>query len=86
MGDSEIGWIAAIVIGGAAGWVAEQFMKSDMGMLMNIVLGIVGAAIARAIFSFLGINPGGWIGFIIAAFVGACLLIWIVREVRGPTA
>jgi uncharacterized membrane protein YeaQ/YmgE (transglycosylase-associated protein family) len=84
MGDSEIiGWIAAIVIGGAAGWVAEQFMKSDLGMLMNVVLGVVGAAIARVILSFLGI---GWTGFIIAAFVSACLLIWIVREVRGPTA
>ena len=86
MGDLEIGWIAAIVIGGTAGRVAEQFMKSDVGVLMNIVLGIVGAAIARAIFSFLGINLGGWSGFIIAAFVGACLLIWIVREVRGRTA
>ena len=42
----EIGWIAAIIIGGIAGWLAEQFMKSDMGLLMNIVLGIVGAAIA----------------------------------------
>jgi len=35
----EIGWIAAIVVGGIAGWLAEQFMKSDMGLLMNIVLG-----------------------------------------------
>ena len=25
----EIGWIAAIVVGGIAGWLAEQFMKSD---------------------------------------------------------
>ena len=32
-----------------AGWLAEQFMRSDMGLLMNIVLGIVGAAIASAI-------------------------------------
>jgi len=32
--------------GGVAGWLAEQFMKSDMGLIMNIVLGIVGAAIA----------------------------------------
>jgi uncharacterized membrane protein YeaQ/YmgE (transglycosylase-associated protein family) len=39
MGDPEIGWIAAIIIGGIAGWLAEQFMKSDMGLLMNIVLG-----------------------------------------------
>ena len=60
MGDPEIGWIAAIIIGGIAGWLAEQFMKSDMGLLMNIVLGIVGAAIASAIFSFFGIVLGGW--------------------------
>ena len=58
MGDPAIGWIAAIIIGGIAGWLAEQFMKSDMGLLMNIVLGIVGAS----------------------------LLIWIVRAVRGRTA
>ena len=37
----EIGWIAAIVVGGIAGWLAEQFMKSQMGLLMNIALGIV---------------------------------------------
>ncbi|MGC2747584.1 MAG: GlsB/YeaQ/YmgE family stress response membrane protein, partial [Pseudolabrys sp.] len=30
-----------------------------------------------------GINLGGWIGYLIAGFVGACLLIWIVRTVRG---
>jgi len=30
MGDPEIGWIAAIIIGGIAGWLAEQFMKSDL--------------------------------------------------------
>ena len=59
MGDAGIGWIAAIIIGGIAGWLAEQFMKSDMGMLMNIVLGIVGAAIASAILSFFGIVLGG---------------------------
>ena len=47
MGDATVGWIAAIIIGGIAGWLAEQFMKSDMGLLMNIVLGIVGAACQR---------------------------------------
>jgi len=43
--DAEIGWIAAIIIGGLAGWLAEMFMKSGTGMLINIVLGIVGAAL-----------------------------------------
>ena len=83
MEDPAIGWIAAIVIGGIAGWLAEQFMKSDMGLLMNIMLGIVGAAVASAIFSFFGIGLGGWIGYLIAGFIGACLLIWIVRALRG---
>ncbi len=44
-----VGWIAAIIIGGLAGWLAEQFMKSNMGVLMNIILGIVGAVVANAI-------------------------------------
>jgi uncharacterized membrane protein YeaQ/YmgE (transglycosylase-associated protein family) len=86
MGDQEIGWIAAIIIGGIAGWLAEQFMKSDTGLLMNVLLGIVGAAIASAILSFFGIALGGWIGYLISGFIGACLLIWIVRAVRGRAA
>jgi F0F1-type ATP synthase assembly protein I len=57
--DAAVGWIAAIIIGGIAGWLAEQFMKSNMGLIMNIVLGIVGAAVASAIFSFFGIALGG---------------------------
>jgi uncharacterized membrane protein YeaQ/YmgE (transglycosylase-associated protein family) len=44
-----VGWIAAIIVGGITGSLAEQFMKSNMGLIMNIVLGIVGAAIASAI-------------------------------------
>jgi uncharacterized membrane protein YeaQ/YmgE (transglycosylase-associated protein family) len=85
MDETQVGWIAAIIIGGIAGWLAEQFMKSDMGLLMNIVLGIIGAAVASAIFSFFGVHLGGWIGYLIAGFIGAVLLIWIVRQVRGRT-
>ena len=44
MEEHQIGWIAAIIIGGIAGWLAEQFMKSQMGLVMNIVLGTIGAA------------------------------------------
>ena len=79
----EVGWIAGIIIGGIAGWLAKQFMKSDTGLLMNIVLGMVGAAIADAILSMLGINLSGWSGYLIAGFIGACLLIWIARLVMG---
>jgi uncharacterized membrane protein YeaQ/YmgE (transglycosylase-associated protein family) len=54
MSDAGVGWIAAIIIGGIAGWLAEQFMKSNMGLFMNIVLGIVGAAVASAVLGLLG--------------------------------
>ena len=81
----EIGWIAAIVVGGIAGWLAEQFMKSNMGLLMNIVLGIVGAAVASWLFSLIGISFGpGWVGYLIAGFIGAVILIFAVRMIRQP--
>lgn len=83
MENAGVGWIAAIVIGGVAGWLAEKFMKSDMGVLMNIVLGIVGAAIASAVLSWFGVILGGWIGYLIAGFIGACILIWIGRLIKG---
>ena len=83
MNDAQVGWIAAIIIGGVAGWLAEQFMKSQMGLLMNIVLGIVGAVIASWLFNMLGLSlGGGWLGYLIAGFIGACILIFAGRAIR----
>ena len=83
MDDTGIGWIAAIIIGGIAGWLAEQFMKSDMGFVMNIVLGIVGAAVASWLFGLVGVSFGpGWVGYLIAGFIGAVILIFVVRMIR----
>jgi uncharacterized membrane protein YeaQ/YmgE (transglycosylase-associated protein family) len=86
MDDQQVGWIAAIIIGGIAGWLAEQFMRSDMGLLMNIILGIVGAALASWLFGFLGLSFGGWLGYLIAGFVGAVILIFVARMFRQRTA
>jgi len=78
-----VGWILTIILGGLAGWIAEKIMKSDMGLLMNIVLGIVGAAVASWLFSLMGLKFGpGWVGYLIAGFIGAVILIFIVRTVR----
>ena len=71
MEDAGVGWITAIIVDGIAGCLAEQFMKSNMGLVMNIVLGIVGAAIASAILSAFGINLGGWVAYLISSFIGA---------------
>ena len=82
MDDAGVGWIAAIIIGGIAGWLAEQFMKSNMGMISCSALSVRRLAIASAILSFFGIVLGGWVGYLICGFIGAVLLIWIVRVVR----
>jgi uncharacterized membrane protein YeaQ/YmgE (transglycosylase-associated protein family) len=50
-----VGWLAAIIVGSVAGWLAEMFMKSNMGVVMNI-LGIVGAIVANIILAFLGLR------------------------------
>ncbi|WP_183394140.1 GlsB/YeaQ/YmgE family stress response membrane protein [Hansschlegelia beijingensis] len=82
-----VGWIMAIILGGIAGWIAEQIMKSEMGVMMNIILGIVGALVLNAILRMLGVvPPDGWIWQSVIAVIGACLLIWVWRMVRGRTA
>ena len=84
MDVNGVGWIAAIIIGGLAGWLAETVMKSDMGIFMNIILGIVGAIVLNAILAALGVSLGaGWIAYLITGFIGACLLIFIFRAFRG---
>ncbi|MGE4325761.1 MAG: GlsB/YeaQ/YmgE family stress response membrane protein [Pseudodonghicola sp.] len=82
MNDMGIGWLAAIIIGGIAGWITSAVMKTNTGILMNIVLGIIGAAVASFLFSILGISFGGWLGFLIAGVVGACILVGAVRAIQ----
>jgi uncharacterized membrane protein YeaQ/YmgE (transglycosylase-associated protein family) len=54
-------------------------MKSNTGIIMNIILGIVGAAIASFLLGMVGVGFGGWLGYLIAGFIGACILIAIGR-------
>ena len=82
MEDQGVGGIAAIISGAIAGWLAEMFMKSNMGVLMNIVLGIVGAAVANILLGLIGVSLGGWLGYLVAGFIGACILIALARAIR----
>jgi uncharacterized membrane protein YeaQ/YmgE (transglycosylase-associated protein family) len=78
-----VGWIAAIIIGGIAGWLAEMFMKSNMGVFMNIILGIIGAALLNFILANLfHVGYTGWLAYLIVGFIGACILIALGRLVR----
>ena len=83
-----MGWIVAIIVGGVAGWLASMVMNRDasMGILWNIIVGIIGAllgnVIAGALFNTQGtIQTFNLTGFIIA-LVGAIVLLGIVNLVQ----
>ena len=78
-----VGFLGAIIVGGIAGWLAEMFMKSNLGLIMNIILGIVGAALLNFVLSLLHIYTGtGLLVYLIVGFVGACILIALGRMLR----
>ncbi len=81
-----MGWILAIIIGGIAGFIAEKMMNFNTGLIMNIVLGIVGAILANLLLELLGIElSDAIIVQLIAGIVGACILIWGYRAIKGRT-
>jgi len=79
-----MGFIAWIVVGLIAGWLAGVVMKGGgFGILMDIILGILGGLVGGWLFGILGIWPGGgMIGSIIVAFVGAVILVGITRLIK----
>ncbi len=78
-----LGWIAAIIVGGLAGWIASNIMKADTGLFLNIVLGIVGAVVGNALLGLFGLNAqaGSWIAQGLVGLVGAVILIWLYRVI-----
>ena len=79
-----LGWILAIIIGALAGWIAGKIMHSTHGLLMDIILGIVGAVIGNfLLMTIFGATMGGIVGQLLVAVVGACLLIAIARMFTG---
>lgn len=74
-----------IIVGLVAGVLASLVVGGGYGIIADIVIGIVGAFIGGWLFSALGVGTpfGGLAGVIFVAFVGACVLLLILRAVRG---
>ena len=78
-------WILAIIVGGIAGWLASMVMNRDasMGILWNIVVGVIGALIGKLVLGLFGIAGGeNWLLWFISALVGAIILLGIVNMVQ----
>ena len=88
-----IGLILTIIIGGILGWLASKVMRTDaqQGIFLNIVVGIVGAALAGFLLSpLLGIptinSVNFSVGSLVVSFLGALILLAIVNLVRRGRA
>lgn len=73
-----------IIFGAIAGWIASVIMKSEGGAVMDIILGIVGAAVGGFVMNLFG--QSGVTGFnlysLIVAVIGAMILIFLGRMLK----
>ena len=73
-----------LLIGAAAGWLAGQLMKSKSSdLVVNIVVGVIGAILGGWLFGVAGLAANGLIGSLLTATVGACVLIAALRFVKS---
>jgi uncharacterized membrane protein YeaQ/YmgE (transglycosylase-associated protein family) len=81
---STVGFVGWLIIGGLAGALAGRVMRGKgFGCLGDIVVGVVGALVLGLI-SGLFLNATlGLISSFILAFVGAALLLWLVRLITA---
>ncbi|HXO45611.1 MAG TPA: GlsB/YeaQ/YmgE family stress response membrane protein [Candidatus Cybelea sp.] len=83
-GVSSRGFIGWIIIGLLAGWIAGHITRGrGFGCAVDIVLGLVGAVVGGWIFTKLGIEAWGFWGSLLAATVGAVVLVAIARIFAG---
>jgi uncharacterized membrane protein YeaQ/YmgE (transglycosylase-associated protein family) len=71
-----------LLIGLAAGWLAGKVMKGrSLGLVGNLVIGVVGAVLGGILFQLVGLVVVGLIGSLISATVGAIVLLFVLQKV-----
>ncbi len=76
--------LITIIVGGIVGWLASIVMKTNaqMGILANIIVGIVGSFLGYWLAGLLGIAAGGGIVRWVVAILGAVVLIVILKALK----
>ncbi len=76
-------WLVTIIIGGIVGWLGSLVMKTDaqMGLLGNIIVGIVGSSLGFWLAGMLGLAASGPIVAWLIAIAGAAVLIFLLKAV-----
>jgi uncharacterized membrane protein YeaQ/YmgE (transglycosylase-associated protein family) len=80
-----VGFFMMIIIGLIAGWIAEKVTSSDHGLLTNLIVGVAGAFVGGKLAEVLEIPVFGFWRTLLAAAIGAVILLFIWRAIRGRT-
>jgi uncharacterized membrane protein YeaQ/YmgE (transglycosylase-associated protein family) len=83
-----VGFWGTVLIGIIAGWIAEKVTGSNMGLIKNLIIGIIGSWIGFFIANAAGIQLGeifpGWFwGNLVVSAAGAIVLLFILKMVFG---
>ena len=85
-GINWIGILVAVVIGAIAGFLAGQIMKGrSMGLVPNIIVGIVGAFLFSFLFGSLNLIPVPYVNEILSGTIGAVILLFLISLVKKAT-
>lgn len=78
------GIIAWLIIGALAGWIAGKVVEgSGFGLIVDIIVGIVGALIGGWGAGVLGLHfAGGFFSTLIVAIIGAVILLFVLRLIK----
>ena len=73
--------IISLIVGGVIGWLASIIMKTNaqMGIIANVIVGIVGSGLGAWLAGALGIAPQGGVLQVLVGVAGAAILIFILR-------
>jgi uncharacterized membrane protein YeaQ/YmgE (transglycosylase-associated protein family) len=75
--------IMFLLIGMAAGWLAGKLVKGrGFGVIENLIICVIGALIGGFVFGALNVSVGGVLGQLIAATVGAIILLYLLKFIR----
>lgn len=80
-----MGLIAWIVVGGVAGWLASMVIPSGLGLIGDIVVGIIGGFIGGFLFHAIGEVGMTGLSFwsVFVAFIGSVVLLYVIRLFNG---
>jgi uncharacterized membrane protein YeaQ/YmgE (transglycosylase-associated protein family) len=75
-------WIVAIIVGGVIGWLASILAKTNaqMGIIANVLVGIVGSALGHWVAGVLGLAASNMIVSLAVSVAGAVLLIFVLKK------